>query len=459
MATYTVSQQLAGFASEMELNRVPVEVKNHVCMLILDALGVGLAASNEKYSEIAVDTISDIGGNLEATVLGRPQKQSAVWASLVNGIQIHGHDFDDTHSGSVAHTTSVIVPVVLSLGEREGLSGSAVLNSSIVGLEVIGRVGLASQGGFHRKGFHTTAIAGVMGGALAASRCLDLNLENTVYAQGIAGSSAAGLREAYLSGGTWTKMYHPGWAAHSAVMAGLMAEKGFSGTDTVYEGRFGLFKSHLSPQDADYEALLGELGERWEISNIAFKPYPCGVINHSFIDLSLQLRDHHDIKTEDIDSVTVFIHPDAAQTVCEPVETKQNPVSGYHAKFSLHFNIAAALVDGSVDLSTYRDEKVHDSSILDMVGKISHTNDPDSPYPATYPARMEIRMKDGQIFSGEIDHNKGSRKNPMSNDEVKQKFLSNAKPVLGEKRSEKVTEYITNLEKLDDIQDVMDLFR
>ena len=459
MSENTVSQQLAKFTLHLDLAKVPETVQSHARLLFLDALGVGLAASKEQYSRIAAEVASSCGESREATALGRTLKMPAVWAALVNGIQIHGHDFDDTHSGSIAHTTSVIVPTVLSLGERQGLTGKEILTAAIGGLEATCRVGLASCGGFHTRGYHTTAIAGAMGGSLAASRCLELDVQRTVFSQGIAGSSASGLREAYLSGGSWTKLYHPGWAAHAAIMAGLMAEKGFTGTSTVYEGRFGLFKSHLHPGDGDYDALLNGLGESWELMNISFKPYPCGVINHAFIDLAIQLLDQHEFQSDEIDSIIAFIHPDAAQTVCEPVETKRRPVSGYHAKFSLHFNVAAALAEGKVDLTTYTDEKVLDTSILKLAEKIEHQCDNDSQYPKTYPAKMEIRLKDGRTFRGEIEHHKGSLKNPMKPEEVRQKFMANSKHVIGLGPSKLISEGICQLEEHEDIEEIMGMLR
>jgi 2-methylcitrate dehydratase PrpD len=301
---------------------------------------------------------------------------------------------------------------------------------------------------FQRKGFHTTAIAGAMGGVLAAAKLLKLNVEQTVHAQGIAGSSAAGLREAYLSGGSWTKMYHPGWAAHSAIMAALVAEQGFTGTATVYEGRFGLFRSHLQPYEADFSALLDDLGERWEIRNIVFKPYPCGVINHAYIDSAITLKEKYSFRAEDIQKVICYIHPDAAQTVCEPVASKQRPESGYHAKFSLQYCVAAALLEGDVSIRSFSDEKVQDPKILQLAEKIEYELDPDSPYPATYPSWLVIQLKDGTVFEDKQAFNKGSMENPMTESEIRKKYMNNALIKISEEQAEAIRENIENIQNL-----------
>ena len=446
----SVSQKIAKFACDFKLIDAPADVVAKAKSIMLDAIGLCFATTDMEYADISYRLVQGFGGTAESTVIGRSFKVPAVWAVLVNGIQIHGHDYDDTHAGSVAHTAPVIAPIVLAFGERNQLTGIQILEALILGLEFDGRVGLASRGGFHKRGFHTTALAGAMGGVIAAAKALGLDPERTCHAQGIAGSTAAGLREAYLSGGSWTKMLHPAWAAHGATMAALMAQQGYTGTPTVYEGRFGLFKSHLHPDDADYSALLDDLGQRWEIRNIDFKPYPCGVINHAFIESVFKLQQQQDIAIDAIKQVICFIHPDAAQTVCEPIPSKRRPESGYHAKFSLPFAVAAALVDREVTLKTFTDEKVKDPKILKVVDRVEYRLDPDSPYPVTYPGRIEIQMVDGRVFSHHQPHNKGSRENPMTEAEIKEKFYSNAMHKITRAQAEEIYNCIVELEDLKD---------
>ena len=447
----THSQQFAQFTDDLTLNDVPPDVVESVKRLILDAVGLCYAAADMDYSKKALEAFREFDSVRESTVIGQSCKMSAVWAALVNGIQIHGHDYDDTHAGSVAHTASVIVPIVLALAERNRLKGIQILESAIAGFETSCRVGLASRGGFHKRGFHTTSLAGAMGGVIAASKSLGLNPHQIWNAQGIAGSTAAGLREAYLSGGSWTKMFHPGWAAHGAITAALLARQGFTGTPTVYEGRFGLFKSHLHPEDADYAALTDDMGSRWEIRNINFKPYPCGVVCHAFIESALNLLKNNALVTNDIKQITCYIHPDAAQTVCEPVPTKRRPESGYHAKFSLQFAVAAALVDGDVTIGTFTDEKAKDPAILSVVDRVEYQFDRESSYPETFPSWLEIKLHDERVLVDRQPHNKGSLNHPMKENEIKMKFFNNASLKIGESQIKDIYECIMNLEDLKDI--------
>jgi len=447
----SVSQQIAEFACNFRLKDAPRDVVAKAKRIMIDAIGLCFATTDMEYSNISYQIAKGFGGVAESTVIGKSCKIPAVWAVLVNGVQIHGHDYDDTHAGSVTHTAPAIVPIALALGERNLLNGIQILEALVLGLEFDCRVGLASRGGFHKRGFHTTALAGTMGAVMAAAKALALEPARTCHAQGIAGSMAAGLREAYLSGGSWTKMLHPAWAAHGAVMATLMAQQGYTGTPTVYEGRFGLFKSHLNPDDADYSALRDELGKRWEVRNIDFKPYPCGVINHAFIESVFKLQRQHAIKAGEVKQITCYIHPDAARTVCEPAPSKRRPESGYHAKFSLPFAVAAALVDQEVTLKTFTDEKARDPQILRVADLVDHQIDPDSPYPATYPARLEIRTHDGRVLAHHQPHNKGSRENPMSAAEIKDKFYANAMHKITRKQADEIYSCIIALEDLKDI--------
>jgi len=446
----SVSQKIAKFACDFRLKDAPPDVVAKAKSIMLDAIGLCFATTDMEYSDISYRLVQGFGGAAESTVIGRSRKVPAVWAVLVNGVQIHGHDYDDTHAGSVAHTAPVIAPIALAFGERNHLEGFKILESLLLGLEFDCRVGLASRGGFHKRGFHTTALAGAMGGVVAAAKALDLDPGQTCHAQGIAGSTAAGLREAYLSGGSWTKMLHPAWAAHGAAMAALMAQQGYTGTPTVYEGRFGLFKSHLSPADADYAALLDDLGNRWEIRNIDFKPYPCGVINHAFIESVFKLQQRQDIAVDAIKQVVCHIHPDAAQTVCEPIPSKRRPESGYHAKFSLPFAVAAALVDREVSLKTFTDAKVKDPEILKVADRVEYQIDPQSPYPATYPGKIEIKMTDGRVFTHHQPHNKGSRENPMTEAEIREKFYSNALHKITRAQADELYNCVVDLEDLKD---------
>src|ERR671924_309514 len=204
-------------------------------------------------------------------------------ATVVEAAKLHLLDFDDTHSDSVSHVSVVVCPSALGSGEAAGASGREVLTAIVAGNEVVTRVGMAASGAFHQRGFHPTAIGGIFGGTIAASRLAGYDAAQTVSALGIAGSFAGGLF-AYLEDGTATKPMHPAWAAHGALLASRLAALGAEGPPSVIEGRFGLYHAFVGaqPGEVDIDSQLADLGRRWETTRIAYKPYPaCHFIHGS----------------------------------------------------------------------------------------------------------------------------------------------------------------------------------
>ena len=200
----------------------------------------------------------------------------------------HGEDYDDTFEGGPVHSGAVIIPAALAIGEMEGLSGERLLLATAYGSELLCRLSLVTPKAIHKAGFHPTAVIGAMAAAAAVSVALKLNKQQTVSALGIAGSMASGIIE-YLAEGTWTKRMHAGWAAQSGMRAALMARGGFLGPRTVFEGTHGFFHAFAPSRKPAFNFLLDDLGARWVIDDIAFKPYACGTMTQPFIDCAIEL--------------------------------------------------------------------------------------------------------------------------------------------------------------------------
>ena len=185
---------------------------------VLDVIGCGLAAHGLGIAGEGRETMAELGGTAEATVIGLDTRLPAPNAAFANAMLCHGLDFDDTHSDSVAHVSTVVVPAAAALAEARGASGRELLTAIIAGNEIVTRIGMATPGAFHKRGFHPTAICGIFGATAAAARLGGLDAEQATSALGIAGSMASGLF-AYLDDATATKPIHPAWAAHGALLA------------------------------------------------------------------------------------------------------------------------------------------------------------------------------------------------------------------------------------------------
>ncbi len=209
---------------------------------------------------------------------------------------------------------------------------------------------------------------------------------------------ASGLFE-YLEGGTETKPIHAGWAAHAGVVAARLAAFGAQGPSTVLEGRFGLFASYFDQPDPNIEQRLDDLGTVWETSRVAYKPYPACHFVHSCVDAARRLRARHSLDADDILHVSVGIPEPGVSLVVEPPAYKQQPRTPYDAKFSLQYSVASMLVRGRVDVSTFRPDAIAATEVLDLARRISYTPGEFPTFPAAFPGRVEIILRDGTTLT------------------------------------------------------------
>jgi 2-methylcitrate dehydratase PrpD len=418
----TAAEQFAAWALELDLDAVPPPVVDAAKLHLLDVLGCGLAAHGLGIGTEGRSAMSELGGEPEASVIGLAAALPAANAAFANAMLCHGLDFDDTHSDSVSHISTVVVPAALAVAEARGASGRELLAAVLAGNEIVTRVGMATPGAFHRRGFHPTAICGIFGATAAAARLGGLAPAESASALGIAGSMASGLF-AYLDDGTATKPIHPGWAAHGAILAARLAELGAEGPPGVLEGRFGVFHAFVDTR-IDLEPQLADLGERWETPRIAFKPYPACHFSHGSLGAAAALCDG--IDADEIEEVVVSVPEAGVSLVLEPAASKVAPRTDYEGKFSLQYSTAAMLVHGRVGLATYTPEGLADPRVLELAGKVRYETREYASYPAAFPGGVRIRLRDGRTVEADVPYQLGAPENPMSEAQVREKFRENA---------------------------------
>jgi 2-methylcitrate dehydratase PrpD len=389
--------------------------------------------------------MTELGGTAEATVIGLDTRLPAPNAAFANAMLCHGLDFDDTHSDSVAHVSTVVVPAAAALAEARGASGRELLTAIIAGNEIVTRIGMATPGAFHKRGFHPTAICGIFGATAAAARLGGLDAEQATSALGIAGSMASGLF-AYLDDATATKPIHPAWAAHGALLACRLAAHGAEGPPGVLEGRFGVFHSFVDTR-IDLEPQLADLGSRWETPRIAYKAFPACHFIHGSLGATGTLAD--DLDPEEIEDVLVTIPEAGVSLVLEPADRKIAPRTDYEGKFSLQYSTAAMLVHGRVGLTTYTSEALSEERVLDLARKVRYETKEYASYPAAFPGGVRVTLKDGRTVEADFPHQLGAPENPMSAEQVREKFHANA--ALAGGSFEALEQAILTLEELDDV--------
>ena len=418
----TAAERFATWALELDLDAVPPEVVEAAKLHVLDVLGCGLAAHGLGIATEGRTAMSELGGDADASVIGLDSGLPAPNAAFANAMLCHGLDFDDTHSDSVSHVSTVVVPAALALAEARGSSGRELLTAIVAGNEIVTRIGMATPGAFHERGFHPTAICGIFGATAAAARLGGLGPAHAASAFGIAGSMASGLF-AYLDDGTATKPIHPAWAAHGALLAARLGELGAEGPPGVLEGRFGVFHAFVGTR-IDLEPQLADLGERWETPRIAFKSYPACHFVHGSLGATASIRD--EVDRDEIEDVVVMVPEAGVSLVLEPADAKVAPRSDYEGKFSLQYSTAAMLVHGRVGLTTYTAEALADPEVLGLARKVRYETKEYASYPAAFPGGTRIRLRDGRTLEADMPYQLGAPENPMSEAQVREKFRDNA---------------------------------
>jgi len=447
-----ISLRLARFAADVAPGDVPPDVMERAKRHMLDSLGIALAASGFEFAQRAAHAIAGLSDGSTHPVIGFPMRLGLRDAVLLDGTLIHGLDYDDTHSDAVVHGSASAVPVALHMARRHGASGQEALLAYILGIEASSRIGAAAQGGFHQVGFHPTGMVGAFGAALTAGRLAGATAAQMAGAQGIVLSMAAGSLE-FLQDGSWTKRLHPGWAGVCAITATALARSGFKAPPTPYEGRFGLFRSHLQERaPADLSRCTERLGESWEMRNVALKPYPCCHFNHAFTDAALALRATHGLRPEDIARITCRIHEGQVKVVCEPEASKKTPANGYDAQFSVHYAVASALVHGRFTLDELEEEAIRDPRVLALTARTGYEHDPASLFPRYYGGDLVIETTDGRRLVHSEPHNRGSDAKPLSAADVERKFLDNALRVTSRGRAQRVLDLVMSLDRAESVE-------
>tara|TARA_B100000676_G_scaffold294668_1_gene332877 strand:- start:800 stop:2179 length:1380 start_codon:yes stop_codon:yes gene_type:complete len=449
MSKLSFSEQLSAWACKLTFGDLPDEVVSDASLRVLDILGTTLAASSFENSYSVRDGALRIGAGDDARILGYGDRASMAGAALANGAMAHALDYDDTHFGSVVHISAPTVTTAMTLGEALGATGKQVITAIVAGAEVGCRIGSVAPKAFHQQGFHATAVVGTFGAAVTAAKLLSLDANKTANALGIAGSQSSGIMQCF-NDGTWTKQLHVGWSAHSAIIAAHLADCGFTGPSQVLEGIQGFYTTHAKPGRQFPERLMDELGNRWEYPTTSFKPYPCGHVVHGHLDCISQLYEDG-LRAEQVKSITCPIAEWMIPVMCEPREVKLRPATDYHAKFSFPFTLAAMLTFGRLDVKTFSDENINSPSLLALTEKITPVPDPTANDPTRFKGWVQVETTDGRKLECIINDNWGSVYNPMTPNQVKQKFVDNAGLVL---TTNQVNRVVNNVQSLKIIEDV-----
>ncbi len=422
----SIAERIADQAIALDVNAIPAAVCTRVEELLIDVIGLCVAARNTDYIKAVIASV-DSGG--PATAIGHKATYSPETAAMINGCAAHGEDFDDTFEGGPVHSSAVIMPAVLAACERFGCDGKAAFKGMVVGIEMLCRLSMVIPKAIHKSGFHPTGVLGAMAATLAVCTTMGLNRKQTVDAIGIAGSMASGIIE-YLAEGAWTKRLHAGWAAKIGIQAARFGQQGFLGPRTVFEGTHGFYYAFARNASGDYSVLTEGFGTHWYTSAITFKPYATGTMNQPYVDCALRLSkrlSERGIKAEDVVSILCETAEGYVHRLWDPLPSKHRPANDYAAKFSAPFNIAVAFITGGAGLAAFTEETVRDERILALSSKVQYVVDPNNPYPKAYTGHVRMTLKDGSVVEERQNHIRGGAQEPLTRTEIEDKFKLNAR--------------------------------
>lgn len=446
----TLGTQLADWAAGLRFEDLPAEVVADCRLRLLDTLGVALAAVPLPIGVAVRKACRAMGGGDAATVLGEGSRSSAANAALVNGTLAHAMDFDDTHNESVMHPSAPSVSAALAACEAIHASGRELIVGIAIGNELGCRLGLVTPGAFHGVGLHPTSVLGAPAATAAVGRLWRLSAAQIASGFGISASQASGVLEAY-SDGTWSKTLHPGWAAHAAIVAGHLAQAGFTGPATAFEGRYGIYNAMLPVgTKMDLAAATVGLGQEWTCLDTAFKLYPNAHAIHAFIEGALELRSTHKLSPDRIRSVELAVPAEFVGQIAEPRDAKLVPRTSTHARASVFYAVAAALVDGEVSAAHYEGESFRRQDILDMAQRIVARIVPAGDT-IRFSGRVTVQRIDGTAVSAFVAEADGTGSRRLDEARIVGKFAATVGSVLAPSPRDRLAEMILAVDRLEDV--------
>ncbi|KAF1940686.1 2-methylcitrate dehydratase PrpD [Clathrospora elynae] len=406
--------------------------------------------------QIALNTtLSPFSGPPTSSILGSTNGSisrgfaDAQVAALVNGIASHVDDYDDTHLETIIHPAGPVASALLAIAEAYGpVTGHEFITAFVAGVEAECKLGLSVSPEHYDVGWHITSTVGSIGAAVAVGKLLKLDTTHMQHAIGVAATQVVGMQEFF---GSDTKSFHIGRAAQGGMLAALLAKNGYTSSLQALEAKYGWL--HVVSTRENATAYFDQLGNVWEIEKNTFKPFPCGIVMHPVIDGAIQLSNETALKglsINDIRTVELRVNPEVLI-----LTGKTNPQTGLEAKFSIFHAAAIGILYGEATPSQFTNDVVKNSTVVDMRKKVNVTEDKSVSKAEAY---VSLTLNDGTTLEKHVEHAKGSIENPLSDAELKMKFMQQVSLVIGDKRAENAYKAFSGVRDMEDVAVIRGLY-
>jgi 2-methylcitrate dehydratase PrpD len=443
--SHTIADQVAQHFSQFNYEGLSEASKKAVKRLLLDYIGVAISGSQTESGKVARQFAAITGGHAESTLIGGDERVPAMQAAFANAISSHSVELDDIDVLALFHFSPPVYSAALATAEQLGASGRDLLVSLAAGCEMMERLSKAANSSLRNRGYHTTPTTGVFGATIATAYLQKLPVDKIVSALGMAGASASGLMEMY--GPSMQKRFNPGPAARNGVTAATMAQLGFTGAATIFEGERGFLAAFTDQNDPSQ--LTADYDKPYQL-DIEFKPYSCARPIHNAIDCALNIRREHSPDLSRIKSIQMARHPDWAH-----YHLNKRPQTYHEAQVSLPYSVAVALLDGQALFAQYNNARLGEAEILRLTDLVNITVDDSLPRGVS--CLMTMIMEDGSKYVSQVDYPKGSIQNSMSDAELRAKFDSLVTPVLGAARAAEIANMVQSIENCANVGELMQL--
>jgi 2-methylcitrate dehydratase PrpD len=450
------TRRLAQFSASLRFDELPGEVVEKAKLSILDTLGCCIFGASLPSVRMLAEVAAMEGCAPNSAVFGMPLRTSASLAALVNGTSAHAFQLDEIHIESTLHPGSLALPAAFALAESDqSIGGRDLIAAMVAAYEVGIRIGLAAKGGMFKSGFHNQGTTGVFIAAAAAARILRLDPEHTQHAFGIAGSQAAGLMA--VQDGAMTKSFHSGRAAQSGVYAAQLARRGYTGIPDVLEAPYGAFFSSFV-DDWSEPALTDELGSRWEILRVGFKPAPASNGSITAMTAIDKIMREHGIAAADIDTITAFVSDNTLHHCGWPYEPDRIQ-SVLSAQMNLRYGLAIMALERRAGVEQFVESKIRDPQILKFINRIDVAHEPGfegNEGRHRVACRLVVRCKNGQEHETTVLYRPGSPEDPMTREQLMDKFLTLTKGI-DRGHAEQIAAIVSHIEDCNNLAELSQL--
>lgn len=445
------TRALADFSAALRFEQLPDEVVAKAKQCMVDTLGCCIFGASLPQVQKLAAMVTTEGSAPRSAAFGTALRTSPSLAALVNGTSAHAFQLDEIHIESTLHPGSLALPAAFALAETQRtVNGRDLIAAMVAAYEVGIRIGLAAKGGMFKTGFHNQGTTGVFIAAAAAAHILRLDPHQTRHALGIAGSQAAGLMA--VQDGAMTKSFHCGRAAQSGVYAAELARRGYTGIPDVLEAPYGAFFSSFVDNWSE-PALTADLGTRWEILRVGFKPAPASNGSITAMTSIDRIMREHGLVASDIEKIHAFVSDNTLHHCGWPYEGSRIQ-SVLSAQMNLRYGLAVMALERQSSVAQFAESKIRDPKILKFIECIEVGHEPkfeDGRYRVA--CRLVVRCKDGKDYETTTLFRPGSPEDPMPPEQLQDKFLALTQD-MGARRAKEIALLVSHIEDCDSVMEL-----